>query len=229
MNPDDLLTYLSVDETNILSGPLTRWLAASPRFATFVETYRDKIRKKIRVEPEAEGLRDVLSELETAYLLLQERRFEIGYEPYAKDKSRSPDFAVTYRTNVVFNVEVTRMRTGAPEREDRLIDVVCAKLGQMMPNMINVLVVVAEDHAEAALDVASAMKRLKARAERGEASLLSRFDFRNTPDFFKYFTRLSAICVRIENGDNTSPHRIFWGNPQARQPLPPAIRAILQR
>jgi hypothetical protein len=227
MNVDDLLAYLALDVSHVLTAPLTDWMNASPRFAAFVEMHRDKIRKKIRVEPEAEGLRDLLVELETAYLLLQERRFEIAYETYTGDKRRGTDFAVTYRTNQIFNVEVTRMRAATPDREDRLIDVVCSKLGQMMPNMINVLMIFAGGDG-ATLDVASTMKRLKARAERSEAGLFMRFNFRDTPDFFKYFTRLSAIFVRIKNSDNTSQHRMLWENPQAKQPLPSAIRAKLQ-
>jgi hypothetical protein len=228
MNVGELLTYLGLDTSHALSAPLTNWMTASPRFAAFVEAHRDKIRKKIRVEPEIEGLRDLLVELETAYLLLQERRFEVGYETYARQKSRGPDFAVTYRTNLVFNVEVTRLRSGATGREDRLIDVVCSKLGQMMPNMINVLSIFAEDSTSAALDVSAAMKRLKARAERGGAELFTRFGFRNTPDFFKHFTRLSAIVVRVKYGEISRPTAL-WENPQAKQLLPSAIRASLQR
>jgi len=229
MNVDDLLAYLSIGGSNILASPLAEWMTSSPRFAAFVEVYRNKIRKKIRIEPEAEGLRDLLIELEAAYLLLQEQRFEIGYEPYARDESRSPDFAVTYRTNLIFNVEVTRMRAGVAERDGRLIDIVCSKLSQMMPNMINVLMIFAEDNTGAALDVAEAMKRLKVRAERGEVGLMTQFDFRNTPDFFKYFVRLSAVMMRSKHENSLSQFAALWENRQAKQPLPLAIRTSLQK
>jgi hypothetical protein len=53
---------------------------------------------------------DLRGELEVAYHLLNERRLDVAYEPYASAKRRGPDFAVTYRANLVFNIEVARIR-----------------------------------------------------------------------------------------------------------------------
>src|SRR5262245_14508459 len=184
---DSLLHAIFGGEAHILAAPLAEWMIASPRFAAFVETYRAKIRKKVRGMRDAEGLRDLQLELETAYLLLQAHQLTVAYEPYGTGKARGPDFAATFTTSVTFNVEVTRMRVSSRERSKeglgdpadgtadspleaqheagRLADIVCGKLGQMVPGMINVLVVVAESNAVLALDVGGAMLRLQQRAE----------------------------------------------------------------
>jgi hypothetical protein len=107
----ELMIHIFGDQPHALAAQLADWMASSTRFKTFVTIYRDKIRKKIRGMRDAEGLRDLLLELETAYILLQERRFIVEYEKYGVGKARGPDFAVTFRTNIIFNVEVTRMRS----------------------------------------------------------------------------------------------------------------------
>src|SRR5689334_5810768 len=106
----DLVEFLFVGKENFLSAELLQWMNLSTRFTSFVETYRDKIRKKIRVTREMESLLDVRGELDVAYRLLHDRRFAVQYEPYATAPGRGPDFAVTYRTNLRFNIEVSRMR-----------------------------------------------------------------------------------------------------------------------
>ncbi len=85
-------------------------MEASSRFTAFVETYRDKIRKKIRVTREPASVLDLRGELQVAYCLLNDRRLAVAYEPYASAKRRGPDFAVTYRANLMFNIEVARIR-----------------------------------------------------------------------------------------------------------------------
>ena len=73
MQTDDLLHYLFDGQSNLLVQPMATWLASSRRFAAFATTFRDKIRKKIRTTEDEQSLLDLQLELETAYLLLQER------------------------------------------------------------------------------------------------------------------------------------------------------------
>jgi hypothetical protein len=87
---DDLLTYLFDGQPHLLTEPLGMWLRSSRRFATFVTTFRDKIRKKLRVTQDQETLYDLRLELETAYLLLQERSLSLVYEPEQSRQVRSP-------------------------------------------------------------------------------------------------------------------------------------------
>src|SRR5512143_1161428 len=78
---DELLDYLFNGQPHLLAAAMAAWLASSRRFAAFVTTYRTKIRKKLRATQEIESLLDLRLELETAYLLLQERTFSLEYEP----------------------------------------------------------------------------------------------------------------------------------------------------
>ncbi len=78
---DELLSYLFDGKPHLLTEPIQTWLASSRRFTAFVTTYRNKIRKKLRVIQDQEALADLRLELETAYLLLQERNLSLVYEP----------------------------------------------------------------------------------------------------------------------------------------------------
>ncbi len=246
---DDLLAYIFDRRPHALRPMMMEWIISSRRFAQFADTYRDKIRKKLRGAHAWEAVRDVQAELETAYRLLEVRRFEVAYEKYGVGKARCPDLTVTFRSHVVFNVEVTRMRaapatpsaTTSTVQQDlepasaeadrlagRLSEVVCAKLGQMPPGMMNLLWVVTDGAIADKLDVAGAMKDLKTRAEGKDATLYARHGFRDTSDFFKRYLQLSGI-VLLATGGSLAPPATLWFNSQARHPIPPTIRALLVR
>ncbi len=147
--PADLISYVCEGQSPLLAGKLLQWMEASARFTVFVDTYRDKVRKKIRVIRDPESAMDVRGELEIAYCLLKDRRLSVAYEPYASAKRRGPDFAATYRANLIFNIEVARIRVekgGAGgidlgRKEDRILRILIDKLGQMQPGMANLLVI----------------------------------------------------------------------------------------
>src|SRR5438132_9952705 len=146
MSASDLLPYIFTNTRLPFAVQFAHWVQSSPRFRVFAETYRDKIRKKVRTITEAEGYRDLQAELETAYFLAQERRFLVEYEKYGVGKQRGPDFSVTYKTHVRFDVEVTRLRggeAGAAPEPSKLVNTLCAKLVQLPASMINVLVLAA--------------------------------------------------------------------------------------
>jgi len=75
-----------------------------------------------------------------AYSLLNDRRLAIAYEPYASSKRRGPDYAVTYRANLVFNIKVARIRVEENEaggldlsrREERILRILRYKLGHIL-------------------------------------------------------------------------------------------------
>src|SRR2546422_978025 len=151
---DDLIAYLFGAGHSSLADEVGPWVAASPRFRAFAETYRDKIRKKARGARDDEGRRDLTFELAVALRLLAERRFALEYESYGVAK-RAPDFRVTFRDQLRFNVEVRRLRRppptpGAPADPAPLVRAVCDKLGQLPPSMINVLVLGADGPQSAA-------------------------------------------------------------------------------
>src|SRR5512146_973269 len=73
-----------------LAPEMAAWMGTSKRFRVFVETYCDKIRKKVRNLHDQEGQRDLWCELAMAYWLLQEPRFSVQYELHSAGKQRAP-------------------------------------------------------------------------------------------------------------------------------------------
>lgn len=236
MLTDELLNYLFDKKPHLLLEPMGAWLESSRRFTSFVTTFRDKIRKKIRVTQDQETLYDLRLELETAYLLLQERTLSLVYEPEQSKQVRSPDFAVTYTTSLTFMVEVTRVRA-APSSEnsstslmeaERLADAICSKLGQFLPQRGNVLIVGVEALSLSQSDLHAMMLRMQQRAERNDSAFWQRYGFRDRADFFRHYQRLSEILVRRSQWQSDEPV-VEWVNPQAKYPLPSKVRTALYR
>lgn len=238
---DELLTYLFDGKPHILAASIANWLASSRRFTAFVNTHHTKIRKKLRVAQGQENLRDLQLELETAYLLLRERSLNLTYEPQHPDLGRSPDFAATFTTSLVFMVEVTRLRTvqsmtslGAQENiggtplSDRFSDMLCSKLGQMLSQRSNLLLVGVEALQVTHSEVHATMLRIQQRAEGNDSTIVKKHGFRDRADFFQNYQRLSAILLRGIPMQAGKPV-VIWDNPQAKYPLPAKVRTALSR
>ncbi len=231
MPSSDLLPYIFTNTRLPLAVQFAHWVQASPRFRVFAETYRDKIRKKVRGITEAEGYGDLQAELATAYFLVQERRFLVEYEKYGLGKQRGPDFSVTYKTHIRFDVEVTRLRGGqagiAPE-PGKLANALCAKLVQLPPSMINILVLVADDAPYNREDLESALRSavilLQERAEHKDDEFFIRRGFLGVRDFHKHYGRLSAIRLTMPGAPP-----VLRLQPQARHPLPPDLAILLRK
>jgi hypothetical protein len=238
---DELLTFLFDGQPHLLSTPMATWLASSRRFTAFVNTFHNKIRKKLRATQEMERLLDLRLELETAYLLLQERSLSLVYEPPTGGQSRGPDFAVTYTTSTSFMIEVTRGLVqiqeptlsfqNAPTRSlagEWLADMVCSKLSQLLPQRMNVLLVGVESSFLTQDTLRAAMLSLQQRAERNDAAIVQRNGFRERAHFFQHYRRLSELLVRWPSLQTDEP-LISWVNPQAKYPLPGKVRTVLYR
>jgi hypothetical protein len=232
---DELLVYLFDGQSHPLTMPIATWLVASRRFTTFASTFRDKIRKKMRTMQEPEHLLDLRLELETAYLLLQERSLSVVYEPQLREV-RGPDFAVSFTTSLTFMVEVTRLRaihaqartTPKSETSDRIADTMCSKLGQLLPQRSNVLLVGVDGSCPTQGDLQSALVRVQQRAEQNDSTLLRQHQFDDRADFFRQYQRLSEILVRGAQLHADEP-AVAWINPQAKHPLPGRVRTALAR
>jgi hypothetical protein len=252
----DLIAYLFEGQlqqqtaAKLLSGELFQWMESSTRFTAFVETYRDKIRKKLRGTRDPESMLDVRGELEVAYGLLNDRRLDVVYEPYASAKRRGPDFSVTYRSNLGFNIEVARIRTtdrftGSSDgervpnvihgdnltldrerKQERIVRILMDKLGQMQPGMPNLLVIHTQHQLTGLIDLDNLMQTVKTRAEGKDPSFYASSRYTSTADFFKDFHRLSAILlwasepVLLENQ--------LWVNKQARPGLPDKVLRLVR-
>jgi hypothetical protein len=248
-----LLLDLFDDRPNALFKPFEQWVTTSKPFTAFAQEYQRKIRKKVRMSRDVEETYNIYCELRTAYLLLQEPKFAVAYEPYAKEQGRSADFAVTFRTRTTFHVEVTRLRTSRQEQqlyqregatsesglEDqtgfirnrasrRLADVVCAKFEQLSPDTPNVLWVWGESRVLHELDVGQLMLGLKRRAERRDADLFSRYGFGKPADFIRYYQRLSAILVQSLHEQGSNRSALWWQNNDTRHPFPSKVASLLR-
>lgn len=248
---DDVLTSLFDDQSHLLAEPMAAWLASSRRFTAFVTAFHTKVRKKLRAAQDPESLRDLQLELETAYVLLRERSLSLVYEPVAARQARGPDFAVSFTTSLVFMVEVTRLRGGhsnaphsaqehalgadssaptatVPLLAERFVGMLGSKLGQLLPQHSNLLVVGVEATHLTQHDLHATMIRIQQRAENNDSTIVRRNGFRDRADFFHHYQRLSAVLVRGTPFQAGEPV-IVWNNPQAKYPLPGKVRTALFR
>src|SRR6266550_1565285 len=226
---DELTSYLFGAEDSQLATAVRPWLVASPRFRGFAETYRDKIRKKARALREDEARRDFAFELAVAARLVEDRRFALEYESYGMDQ-RAPDFRVTFRSGVRFNVEVRRLRAlaltpNASVDQPRLIRAITDKLGQLPPSMINVLLLGADGPALAADALLPAMLGLQARAAQKDEEFFEQRGFAGVRDFLRRYQRLSGALWLA--GALGALEASLWRNPQARHPLPADLARAL--
>lgn len=203
-------------------------MEASPRFTAFVETYRDKIRKKVRTIRDPESAIDLRGELEVASCLLGDRRLEVAYEPYASEKRRGPDFAVTYRANLVFNIEVARIRgegnglgeIDLPWIETRILRTLLDKLGQVQPGMPNLLIIQIRIDQAKDIDLSKLMQSVKIKAECKDASFYAASRYSNPAEFYKDFNQLNGILLWFANPQS-------WVNKQARPALPGKVLRLV--
>lgn len=225
---DDLLNEIFAGKKPALYGEFEGWVRGSRRFRAFATDYRTKIRAKLKNASDPSRQDDLRGELETAWLLLTEPRFTLEYEKYAALKQRGPDFTVTFKMHTPFNVEVRRLRRAEMDDGDvnarltKLITVLCDKVGQMPPSIVNLLWLIAEREVTED-DVTHAVRTLLQLAEHKDEDYFTRRGFESAAAFLKQYQRLSGIVVR-------QPDAIaLWANPLARHKLPPEIANAIRK
>ena len=200
------------------------WARDSRRFRDFATEYSTKIRAKLRRAGDEEALADVRAELETAALLLGDRRFTLEYEKYAASRQRGPDFTVTFRTHTPFNVEVRRIRSLelGDDYSGKLMAVLGDKVGQTQPGMPNLLWLIAGPPVtlEGLEEAAAALRAL---AERKEEAYFTRRGYRSAADFIRRYQQLSGIVLRRPD------ESALWLNPIARHKAPPDVVKALRQ
>jgi hypothetical protein len=227
----DLTDYVFAGQPGF-SGELLAWLESSARFTTFLDTYRDKIRKKIRSAGDGPALQDVRAELALARALLADRRLALAYEPYASAGRRAPDFAVTFRDNTRFNLEVARLRpapgtgaeAGGERSAERIPRILLDKLGQVQPGMANLLAIHLSTPPEA-IDLDGLLRAVKSRAENRDPAFYASSRYSGPPDFSKDFLLLAGVLL-WSSGAGMGPARL-WVNRQARPALDEKILRLV--
>ncbi len=231
MTPEQLQSYIFGGGAHPLAAELAQWAGESPRFRAFAETYRDKIRKKLRGAADEQYLLDLRCELLVARLLLRERSFALEYEKGGVGTRRAADFLVTFKTHTPLNVEVRRIRpTERPEQSSehnlgKLAGVLSQKLGQLAPGMLNMLALHYDAALPAGFDAAGMLAALRLRAERGDDELFARRGFAGARDFLRHWARLHAVLFLLPQ-----PHApALWLNSQARPRIPDDLRRAMAR
>ena len=206
-----------------LAAELAGWLESSPRFRTFAESNRDKIRKKLRGASDPEARRDLRAELRAAHLLLANKGFEVAFEAYGSGKP-GPDFTVTFRGERRFNLEVTRRRGADAAGYGWAL---LAKLRQLPPSVPNAILIAIDGEGAEAVDVEAAARALRARADRKDEAFFVDRGFDGSRGFYERFLRLGAVFVLAEDGTGAG-RASLWINRSARIEMPPrAARACL--
>lgn len=203
------LVYFVTDGSTAdpLTHDLQRWLEGSRSFRAFVEAHRDKVRKKLRTSTQLDARRDVRAELAVAHALLADRRIDLAYEQ-AGATVGGPDFTVTFRSHVAFNLEVTRWRGDPTALERQLL----AKLRQLPPSVPNALLIATESVADL-----PDLDRVLGHRGRLPEDRLAR----------QRLSRLGGVYAWSEAGAD-DPRATLWLHGSARLALPqPAARAVL--
>lgn len=206
------------DPTGEMADELAGWLASSTGFRAFADAHRDKIRKKLRTATDPELRRDVRAELRVAHLLLADRRIELAFEAHGSGRG-GPDFTIGFRARRAFDLEVTRLR-GDPSAATHGGPLL-AKLRQLQPSVANVLLIAVDGDRAQALDVAAAVRELRARADAKDEEFFRRRGFEGTRDFYHRFLRLGSVVTWCEAGGPGARVQT-WENGSARIPAPPA-------
>lgn len=207
---EDVLQGVRSPLRESLHRELTSWLVERKRFAVLLSANRDKVRKKLRAASGDAALLDVRAELLVAALICTDRRFELSFEPYGSARG-GPDFAVVFRANQRFDLEVTRLGpapAGASAGDSvRLARALLGKLPQLTAGVPNVVALVTQASPSAAA-VAAVVRTLKVRADAKDAALV---------------TRLSAIATVGDGGG------VLALGPDARHPLQREVAVALSR
>ena len=201
-----------------LADELAGWLSSSARFRAFAQANRDKIHKKLRTAGDAEARRDVRTELLVASRLLADRRLDLAFEPRGASVG-GPDFAVTHRGHHAFDLEVTRPHR--PLTGDVVAAVLLVKLRQLPPSVPNVIVVAGE--GEGPIDIARAVRGIRARADGKDEAFFVGRGFDGTRQFYDRFLRLGAVIAW-----RPPAHAETWRSASARIPVPDrALSAVV--
>jgi len=206
-------------EAHALEPELRTWLTASPRFRAFASDHAAKLHKKLRGASDADALRDVRLELLVARSLLAERRIGLAWEPFGA-RQGGPDFTVTLPGARVTTLEVTRLRRPAALVEPGVPWL--AKLRQLPPAVPNMLVIGIDGPSASALDVATSVRLVRARADARDEAFLAPRGFTDGRAFYDRFLRLGAVIVLADEGVE-SERASEWVNASARIAVPPAV------
>lgn len=224
MRPGEVCVAIFGEATTPLAERCLAEATTLPRFRVFLETYASKIRKKLRNQRDEEGVADLALELDVAARLARESSFAVAYETFLAGKQRGPDFTVTYRGHTRFTVEVKRLRQPLAAADTRLAETLADKIGQLPPQIANVIALSATPRPSAQ-QLAAALARLGEPAQRRDDAFYQRRGYAGARDFLRRQARLSALLALPVAA---SP-AVLWRPARPAVPLAPDLARTLLR
>jgi hypothetical protein len=214
----------------VLGHPLASRCAeqvrVSPRFGSFLMQYQSKIRKKVRALEGPTSWHDLWLELWTAARLLADRRFDVAYETFAAQKVRGPDLTATFRMHTICHIEIKHVR--AELDSAKWAEVLCAKLGQLPPGAINVLLVGTGPQTSEPCPAEAALRELSHLAQEGANDTFQRYGLQGAREYARQIARVSGVWHAADWDLASAARHSLWRNPAARHPLAPDLaRALL--
>jgi len=110
-------------------------------------------------------------------------------------------------------------------------DIICEKLGQMLPNMINLLVVFCSSFTHEEIDLLKAVGSINELLGRGPEQFFARKGFAGKQDFLKQAKSLGGILFRDSYVPIPEPEdrNFLWCNEYADHRIPEAIGGYLRK
>jgi hypothetical protein len=110
-------------------------------------------------------------------------------------------------------------------------DVICAAIGQLLPDEINVVVITSASKIYEAIDLDEAIASLLREVQKRNDTLFQGKDFDGTRDFIRQFDRLSCVVFKsiFMESRNDEALNILWHNERAHHQLPRHIGETLRQ
>jgi hypothetical protein len=110
-------------------------------------------------------------------------------------------------------------------------DAIFEKIGQMVPNMINIIIIISKSSTHEREDLFKSIYSINKLLNQGDENLFIRKGFQGKQDFLNQSKRLSGILFRNNwIGLNAVKDRnLLWCNEQADQQIPEPIKEYLRR
>lgn len=230
-----------------LYARLYEW-ARSEKFLEFVKRNENKIYHNLTSKPNDEDKRDIGIELYIAFVF-SHTNCHVIYEPNVRSIPRDPDFKISFGDNF-FYLEVRRLRKYNPKLEDIRIskttgdrtysidnekifkkcgDIICDKIGQTVPEAINLLYIRSYNLAGAPnrWDLDVAVKKLMEWKDENIQEFqkkIRQYSIYSISEFDRYWKQLSAIVISRPIGLESQ----IWENPVALQPINQSIRVKIR-
>lgn len=243
---NNLIDRLLPDSTDsTIRSSIDRFLNRE-KFRDFAVRNSSKISAKFSQASTIDDKRDVLAELEFAFLMIN-HVVGLEYELNAKTV-RAPDFRLEVEKNSYMGAEVRRIRYNPDDIEEidrlegelkfknnesfKITDIIFEKIGQLEPGIPNIIYIRSHRLIFEALDACQALIRMRNRIMSSDLEFIvekSKGEYESLGEFRDAYSRLSAIVFRddwISTDDSRTCH--VYSNEDSGYPMSVEFIKILE-